>query len=123
MARHPDVFILVSFLVPLAAGCDHQGRRADGREAIDPEMGGRRGGASQAGGSPGTAGSSGAGGADPEGVGPGGGAGGTGGGLDAGGAGSPGTRARAALPDVPIPPEGDLWPLLPVCTPAAIQPN
>ena len=32
-------------------------------------------------------------------------------------------RARAALPDVPVAPEGDLWPLLPVCTAAAIQPN
>jgi hypothetical protein len=31
--------------------------------------------------------------------------------------------ARAALPMVPAPPQGDLWPLLPVCVPAAIQVN
>jgi hypothetical protein len=33
------------------------------------------------------------------------------------------TAARAAIPMVPVPPEGDLWPLLPVCLPAAIQVN
>jgi hypothetical protein len=32
-------------------------------------------------------------------------------------------NARAAIPLVPVPPEGDLWPLLPVCTAAAIQTN
>jgi hypothetical protein len=32
-------------------------------------------------------------------------------------------RARAALPMVPAPPSGDLWPLLPACVAAAIQPQ
>jgi hypothetical protein len=32
-------------------------------------------------------------------------------------------RAGAAIPMVPVPPEGDLWPLLPVCTSPAIQPR
>jgi len=32
-------------------------------------------------------------------------------------------RARAAIPMVPAPAGGDLWPLLPVCTAPAIQPN
>jgi hypothetical protein len=32
-------------------------------------------------------------------------------------------NARAALPMVPAPGEGDLWPILPICIPAAIQTN
>jgi hypothetical protein len=32
-------------------------------------------------------------------------------------------NARAALPMVAVPAGGDLWPLLPICTAAAIQPN
>jgi hypothetical protein len=32
-------------------------------------------------------------------------------------------NARAAIPLVAVPAEGDLWPLLPICTPAAIQVN
>ena len=32
-------------------------------------------------------------------------------------------NAQAAIAKVPAPMGGDLWPLLPVCVPAAIQPN
>jgi hypothetical protein len=32
-------------------------------------------------------------------------------------------NARAAIPLVPVPAGGDLWPLLPICVPAAIQVN